>query len=43
MDNYFKEELKTIHPIETRTKKIKIAAQKPDMKIKELWCVDLLS
>ena len=37
-----KEELKTIQPVETRIKKIKLAAKKPNMKIKELWYVDPL-
>ena len=37
-----KEELKTIQPVETRIKKIKLAAKKPNMKIKELWYADLL-
>jgi hypothetical protein len=37
-----KEELKTIQPVETRIKKIKLAAKKPIMKIKELWYADLL-
>jgi len=37
-----KNELKTIQPIETRIKRIKRAAKKPTMKIKELWYVDPL-
>ena len=37
-----RQELRSIQPIETRIKKIKLAAKKPKKKIKDLWYADLL-